>query len=108
MAMSLYCLAPFLGPTIGPMAGAWIAQEFVWRWVFWSSTIFAGLVQVLGLCFLKESTCAASRFGKLPTAFDCSIPTGPAGTQGKGNQEGSRRLGKRTQATGSEDDIHRC
>ena len=55
MAMSLYSLAPFLGPTIGPIAGAWIAQESVWQWVFWSTSIFAGLVQVLGFFFLKES-----------------------------------------------------
>ena len=55
MAISLYSLAPFLGPTIGPVAAAWIAQKSVWRWIFWSTSIFSGLVQVLGFFFLKES-----------------------------------------------------
>ena len=57
MAMGLYTLAPFLGPSIGPIAGAWVAEKSTWRWVFWATSTFAGLVQVLGFLYLKESAC---------------------------------------------------
>jgi MFS family permease len=56
MAMGLYSLAPFLGPVVGPMAGSWIAEKSRWQWVFWSTSIFGGFVQLLGLLYLKEST----------------------------------------------------
>jgi len=32
-AMSIYSLAPLLGPAIGPVAGAWIAEKSTWHWV---------------------------------------------------------------------------
>jgi MFS family permease len=32
-AISVYSLAPLLGPVIGPVAGAWIAEKSTWRWV---------------------------------------------------------------------------
>ncbi|KAI0636206.1 MFS polyamine transporter [Trametes polyzona] len=54
-AIALYSLAPLLGPVIGPTCGAWIAQRSTWRWVFWSTTIVDGFIQVLGLFFLKET-----------------------------------------------------
>jgi MFS family permease len=31
-AMSIFSLAPLLGPVIGPIAGAWIAEKSTWRW----------------------------------------------------------------------------
>lgn len=55
MAMALYSMAPLLGPVIGPIAGAWIAQKSTWRWVFWATTIADGVVQCLGLFYLRES-----------------------------------------------------
>lgn len=54
-AISIYSVAPLIGPVVGPIAGAWIAQETTWRWVFRSSTIGDAIVQVIGLFFLKES-----------------------------------------------------
>ncbi|KAI0366301.1 MFS polyamine transporter [Pilatotrama ljubarskyi] len=54
-AIALYSLAPLLGPVIGPTCGAWIAQRSTWRWVFWSTTIVDGFIQVMGLFFLKET-----------------------------------------------------
>lgn len=54
-AIALYSLAPLMGPVIGPVAGAWIAEKSTWRWVFFSTCIFDIFVQGLGLVFLRES-----------------------------------------------------
>ncbi|KAJ6782750.1 hypothetical protein PWT90_03625 [Aphanocladium album] len=54
-AMSVYSLMPLLGPAIGPIAGGWIAQQTSWRWVFWSTTIACGVIQAVGLVFLRET-----------------------------------------------------
>ncbi|KAE9387803.1 MFS polyamine transporter [Gymnopus androsaceus JB14] len=49
-AIAVYSLAPLMGPVVGPIAGAWIAEKSTWRWVFWSTTIVDGAIQVAG-CF---------------------------------------------------------
>ncbi|KAF7800103.1 hypothetical protein EIP86_011347 [Pleurotus ostreatoroseus] len=54
-AIGVYSLAPLLGPAIGPIAGAWIAQRSTWRWVFWSTTIADAVVQIIGLFSLQET-----------------------------------------------------
>ncbi|MCJ1401580.1 hypothetical protein MMC11_004796 [Xylographa trunciseda] len=54
-AMGIYTLAPILGPVLGPVAGGWIAEYSTWRWVFWSSSIAAMVVQVYGYFGLRES-----------------------------------------------------
>ncbi|OJA21346.1 hypothetical protein AZE42_12762, partial [Rhizopogon vesiculosus] len=38
-AVAIFSLAPLLGPVIGPITGAWIAERSTWRWVFWSTSI---------------------------------------------------------------------
>ncbi|KAI1428223.1 major facilitator superfamily domain-containing protein [Xylaria sp. FL1777] len=54
-AISIYSLAPLLGPAIGPIAGAFIAQNTTWRWSFYATTIADGVIQAAGLFFLKET-----------------------------------------------------
>ncbi|KAL6791377.1 major facilitator superfamily domain-containing protein [Trichoderma sp. SZMC 28013] len=54
-AMSIYSLMPLLGPALGPIAGGWVSERTTWRWVFYSTTIADGLVQVAGLFFLQET-----------------------------------------------------
>ncbi|KAI0338723.1 MFS polyamine transporter [Trametopsis cervina] len=54
-AVALYSLAPLLGPVVGPVAGAWIAEKSTWRWVFWSTSIVDGGIQILGMFFLQET-----------------------------------------------------
>lgn len=54
-AMGLYAMGPLLGPAIGPIAGAWIAQQTTWRWMFWSTSIADGFVLLFGIFYLKES-----------------------------------------------------
>ncbi|KAF2021667.1 MFS general substrate transporter [Aaosphaeria arxii CBS 175.79] len=54
-AISIYSMAPLLGPAIGPIAGGFIAQNTTWRWCFWSTTIFTAIVQMFGFFFLQET-----------------------------------------------------
>ncbi|KAH0526658.1 hypothetical protein TsFJ059_009955 [Trichoderma semiorbis] len=54
-AMGIYTLAPLLGPVVGPIAGGFIAEYSTWRWVFWSSSVAAVFIQVVGLLWLRES-----------------------------------------------------
>ncbi|KAI1344548.1 major facilitator superfamily domain-containing protein [Xylariaceae sp. FL0016] len=54
-AVGIYSLAPLLGPCIGPIAGGWIAEKSTWRWVFWSTSALALVVQVAGFFFLRET-----------------------------------------------------
>jgi MFS family permease len=55
LAMSLFALAPFLGPTIGPIAGGFLAESKGWRWVQGTMAIFVGVMWILGLVFVPET-----------------------------------------------------
>ena len=54
-AISLYSLAPLLGPAVGPIAGGFIVENTTWRWAFYATSIADGLIQVSGLFFLQET-----------------------------------------------------
>ena len=45
-AMSIYSLGALLGPVIGPVAGAWIAEKSTWHWVV-CFHLFRGLAIVM-------------------------------------------------------------
>ncbi|KAF2752276.1 MFS general substrate transporter [Sporormia fimetaria CBS 119925] len=53
-AISIYSLAPLLGPAIGPIAGGFIVGED-WRWCFWATSIFTCVVQAFGFFYLQET-----------------------------------------------------
>jgi hypothetical protein len=53
-AMGVYTLGPLLGPVLGPIAGGFIAQYSTWRWVFWSTSAAAVVVQIIGFVYLRE------------------------------------------------------
>lgn len=54
-SIAIYSLAPLLGPAIGPIAGGFIAENTTWRWVFYSTSIADGVIQLMGLFFLRET-----------------------------------------------------
>ncbi|MCJ1416310.1 hypothetical protein MMC32_002645 [Xylographa parallela] len=54
-AISIYSLAPLLGPAIGPIAGGFITQNTTWRWAFYATSIADAIIQLSGLFFLQET-----------------------------------------------------
>ncbi|KAJ5118393.1 hypothetical protein N7526_010030 [Penicillium atrosanguineum] len=54
-SIAIYSLAPLLGPALGPIAGGFIAENTTWRWVFYATSITDGLIQLMGLFFLRET-----------------------------------------------------
>jgi multidrug resistance protein len=54
-SIAIYSLAPLLGPALGPIAGGFIAENTTWRWVFYATSIADGLIQFMGLFFLRET-----------------------------------------------------
>ncbi|KUJ13395.1 MFS general substrate transporter [Mollisia scopiformis] len=55
LAMVFWIMGPVLGPTFGPLAGAYLAQAKGWRWIFWLLTILSGVVFVITLLLMRES-----------------------------------------------------
>jgi len=55
MAMSVYSLAPLVGPSTGPLVGGWIAQFSNWRWVFYSTSIADAILQIAAFIFVRET-----------------------------------------------------
>jgi MFS family permease len=54
-ASAIYSLAPLLGPAIGPIIGGFVSENTTWRWVFYSTSIATGVVQIAGVLFLRET-----------------------------------------------------
>lgn len=54
-ATAIYSLMPFLSPAVAPIMGGYLSQYNAWRWVFWATSIFDGLVQVACFFLLKET-----------------------------------------------------
>jgi MFS transporter, DHA2 family, multidrug resistance protein len=68
MAMALYSMRVMLAPTMGPIVGGWLVDNWGWRWIFYINVPFAisGLLMVSS--FVHDLTCGA----------DCSESTGLA------------------------------
>jgi len=54
-AISIYSLAPLLGPAVGPIAGGFITEKTTWRWCFWATCIACFFIQLSGVFFLQET-----------------------------------------------------
>ncbi|KAL7803576.1 major facilitator superfamily domain-containing protein [Trichoderma aethiopicum] len=55
LAMTIYCVAPFLGPILGPIVGGFATEYIGWRWVQGMCTIFIGVVGIIGVIFVPET-----------------------------------------------------
>ena len=55
LAMMVYSSAPFVGPTIGPIAGGFVSQYGGWRWNDGMTVIFTGVLWILGIIFVPET-----------------------------------------------------
>ncbi|KAE8394402.1 major facilitator superfamily domain-containing protein [Aspergillus alliaceus] len=52
---SIYSLVPLLRPALGPIAGGFIAEKKTWQWVFYSTSVADGVIQLMDLFFLRET-----------------------------------------------------
>ncbi|GFF92859.1 MFS multidrug transporter, putative [Aspergillus udagawae] len=55
LAMTLYCVAPFLGPILGPIIGGFVSENVGWRWVQGVCCIFIGVIGIIGVIFVPET-----------------------------------------------------
>jgi DHA2 family multidrug resistance protein len=55
-AMAIWGIGVVLGPTLGPMLGGWLTDNYSWRWVFYINVPF-GVLAVLGvLAYFPDTT----------------------------------------------------
>jgi DHA2 family multidrug resistance protein len=55
-AMAIWGIGVVLGPTLGPMLGGWLTDNYSWRWVFYINVPF-GILAVLGvLAYFPDTT----------------------------------------------------
>ena len=55
LALTLYCVAPFLGPILGPVVGGFVSENVGWRWVQGVCCIIIGVIGILGVAFVPET-----------------------------------------------------
>ncbi|KAH7188991.1 major facilitator superfamily domain-containing protein [Fusarium flagelliforme] len=55
LATALFAMAPFLGPTIGPIAGGFLGENEGWRWVEGMMAIFTGIVWIINSLVIPET-----------------------------------------------------
>ncbi|PFH56017.1 hypothetical protein XA68_17191 [Ophiocordyceps unilateralis] len=55
LATSIFALAPFLGPALGPIASGFLGEAAGWRWVEGLMAIFSGTIWILYSCICPET-----------------------------------------------------
>ncbi|KAM3418394.1 hypothetical protein BST61_g4387 [Cercospora zeina] len=89
LATAVWAMGAIIGPTLGPVIGAFVTEDAGWRWVFWLIAIIGGLVAIPCLFLMQET--------HEPTILRRQVVTSP----GKGPEQGDVR------ATGNELSSHR-
>ena len=54
-AMAIFTLGPLIGPSVGPVAGGFIAETIGFKWIFIVIAVAAGLGALFGIPLLDES-----------------------------------------------------
>ncbi|KAK3203612.1 hypothetical protein GRF29_106g82664 [Pseudopithomyces chartarum] len=55
LAMSIFSVAPFMGPVIGPIVGGFLGMTEGWRWVEGLMAIFSGIVFMIAVLCVPET-----------------------------------------------------
>ncbi|KAJ1553865.1 hypothetical protein HK405_006688, partial [Cladochytrium tenue] len=55
VALAMYTIAPMIGPATGTLMAGFLVSALPWRWLFYVTSAFDGLVQLAGLFFLAET-----------------------------------------------------
>lgn len=55
LGVTIYCSAPFLGPTLGPITGGFLAEAAGWKWVDAMTILFSGAMWIIGLLIVPET-----------------------------------------------------
>jgi multidrug resistance protein len=55
LAMSIFSVAPFMGPVLGPIVGGFLGMTEGWRWVEGLMAIFSGCVFFAAICIVPET-----------------------------------------------------
>ena len=55
LAISIFAAAPFMGPTLGPIAGGFLGDAAGWRWVEGLMAIFTGALWIIGSLTIPET-----------------------------------------------------
>ncbi|KAI0434785.1 major facilitator superfamily domain-containing protein [Xylaria sp. FL1042] len=54
-SLGVYLLIPLLGAAVGPILGGFIAEYTTWRWMFWSTSIFQGVMIAVSYDVFRET-----------------------------------------------------
>ena len=54
MAMALYSMGVMLAPTIGPIVGGWLIDNWGWRWIFYVNVPFAAVGILMVSAFVHD------------------------------------------------------
>ncbi len=61
-AMAIWGIGVVLGPTLGPMLGGWLTDNYSWRWVFYINVPFGALAVAGVLAYFPDTTHERKRF----------------------------------------------
>src|SRR5574337_350982 len=61
MAMAIFGIGLMLGPIIGPVLGAYLTEDYSWRWVFFINIPIGALAVLLTLTYVKKTAINLAR-----------------------------------------------
>ena len=54
-SLGIYLLIPLLGAAVGPIIGGFMAARTTWRWMFWATSAFQGVMVVISIPAFYET-----------------------------------------------------